>query len=121
MLDRRQLGGRDEVLVHWACSWITREDYSLGRLGAVAQTVMSRTVGLAEQVLVQWAVSWEPVASVDQELLEELGGAPAEVISVVESGDEAGSGGEVKSTASGGEAATPTKKVVKRRRASRGW
>ena len=118
MLDRRQNGERDEVLVHWACSWITREDYSTGRLGAVAQTVATRTIGLVEQVLVQWAVSWELAADTDKGLLDELGGAPAEAVTVGESGDEAG--GEVKGTVFGGEAAKP-KKVVKRRRASRGW
>jgi hypothetical protein len=108
VLDRRQNGESDEVLVHWACSWITREDYNSGRF-AIAQTVMTRTIGLVEQVLVQWAVTWEPAAGVDQGLLDELGSAPAEAVDAGESADNA----EVKS---GGEAAKWKKNLKRRRR-----
>ncbi len=117
VLDRRQLDGRDEVLVQWACSWISREDYSSGHLGAVAQTVMSRTIGLVEQVLVQWAVSWEATADVDAGLLDEFGGAEVGAADANSGEDKP----EVKSAVTAGEAAKPVKVVKRRRRASRGW
>jgi hypothetical protein len=117
ILDRRQLDGRDEVLIQWACSWISREDYSSGHLGAVAQTIMSRTVGQDDQVLVQWAVSWEAAAFVDAGLLEEFGGAEA-----VADGEDSGEDRPgVKGAATAGNAAEPVKAVKRRRRASRGW
>jgi hypothetical protein len=117
ILDRRQLDGRDEVLVQWACTWISREDYASGHLGAVAQTIMSRTVGQDDQVLVQWAVSWEAAAFVDAGLLEEFGGAEAGA------DGEVGDAGrpEVGSAATAGRAAEPVRAVKRRRRASRGW
>ena len=122
LLDRHQVDERDEVLVHWACSWITQEDYRSGRYGKVAQLVQKRTVDAVEWVLVQWAASWEPVASVDQELLEEFAVAPDAVPAVNCSDSESEDGaGEAPLTSEGGEAAKPKAAVKRKRVARRGW
>jgi hypothetical protein len=122
LLDRRQVDGCDKVLVHWACSWITQEDYRSGRYGKVAQLVQKRTVDAVEWVLVQWAASWEPVGSVDQGLLEDFAVAPDAVpaVNCDDSGPEDGAG-EAQSAAEGGGAAEPKKAVKRRRVARRGW
>ncbi len=113
VIDRRQVGEVDEALVHWACSWITRADYSSGRYGAVAQLVQTRTVDGVEWVLVQWSASWEPVDAIDEGLLEDF-----DVTSViaVEKKLEPGTA----STAEGGEAAKPAK-AERRKRKRRNW
>jgi hypothetical protein len=110
---RRQEGGRDEVLVHWACSWLTRADFDSGRFGKVAEVVETRFVGAEEQLLVQWACSWELAVDVDQELLDELGDAPGEAVV------DSGAGDEV---VGGGTAAVAMAPAKKRKRAvKRGW
>ena len=71
-LDTRMKDGRIEVLVHWACSWISDEDYRSGRLGLTVQAVDKRSVGDSNQVLVQWACTWVPADDVDEELVAEV-------------------------------------------------
>ncbi len=113
LLYRRQEGERDEVLVHWACSWLTRADFDSGHFGKVAEVVETRFVGAEEQLLVQWACSWELAVDVDQELLVELGDAP-EVAAVGSGyGAKVGEGGAVAG------ASAPAKK--RRRHVNRGW
>jgi hypothetical protein len=73
LLDRRLRDGRDEVLVHWACSWLKRADYE-AKKADVVQLIAERFVGLSdEQVLVQWACSWVLTIGVAEELLVDWG------------------------------------------------
>ena len=73
LLDRRLRDGRDEVLVHWACSWLKRADYEAKRADVV-QLIAERFVGLSdEQVLVQWACSCVLALGVAEELLVDWG------------------------------------------------
>ncbi len=116
VIDRRQVEGRDEALVNWACSWITRADHSSGHYGAVARLVQARTVNGVEWVLVMWSASWEPVDAVDEELLEDYVLAVDAVDAVGEKVES-----ETASTAEGGEAAKPAKAGKRKRQRRRNW
>jgi hypothetical protein len=72
VLCRRRHKDVDEVLVQWACAWITQADFLAGTHGVGVEVARRQSVLGDTEILVQWACSWIPASDCDGGLLQEL-------------------------------------------------